>query len=107
METVACNLCGSTHHTALYQMPDRNSDQAEVFSVVECEQCGLGFVNPRPLFEDMWKCYPSERALRRCPEERGFALERGYFGRNVFVYPLAIDCIVMVEESQGGDSRLR
>jgi hypothetical protein len=53
METVACNLCGSTRHTALYQMPDRRGYQAGIFTVVECDRCGLGFVNPRPTFEDI------------------------------------------------------
>jgi len=60
METVACNLCGSTRHTALYQMPDRRGYHPGVFTVVECNQCGLGFVNPRPRFEEMGKYYPKE-----------------------------------------------
>ena len=60
METVACNLCGSTRHTALYQMPDRRAYHPGVFTVVECDQCGLGFVNPRPVFEEMGKYYPKE-----------------------------------------------
>jgi len=72
METVACNLCGSMRHTALYQMPDRQGYQAEIFTVVECNECGLGFVNPRPRFEEMWKCYPKEYY------EEGFAQNRAY-----------------------------
>jgi len=72
METVACNLCGSTRHTALYQMPDRRGFQAGIFTVVECDQCGLGFVNPRPRFQDMGKYYPKEYY------EEGFAQNRAY-----------------------------
>jgi hypothetical protein len=78
METVACNLCGSTRHTALYQMPDRRGFQAGIFTVVECNRCGLGFVNPRPRFQDIGKYYPKEYY-----EE----LEEAHFGRDIFVQP--------------------
>lgn len=60
METVACNLCGSTHHTPVYEMPDAKFFPNEVFTVVECNQCGLGFVNPRPTFVEIQKHYPRE-----------------------------------------------
>ena len=60
METVACNLCGSERHTAVYAMPDRRYFREEFFTVVECEQCGLGFVNPRPTIAEMQKYYPAE-----------------------------------------------
>jgi SAM-dependent methyltransferase len=53
-------------------MPDRQGSQAGIFTVVECNQCGLGFVNPRPPFEDMWKYYPKEYY------EEGFAQNRAY-----------------------------
>ena len=58
MERVACNLCGSTRHTPVYEIPDRRFFPAEFFTVVECSQCGLGFVNPRPRLEEMAKYYP-------------------------------------------------
>jgi cyclopropane fatty-acyl-phospholipid synthase-like methyltransferase len=60
LETVACNLCGSERHTALYAMPDRRYFREEFFTVVECDQCGLGFVNPRPKVAEMQKYYPAE-----------------------------------------------
>ena len=58
METVACNLCGSQRHTAVYEMPDRLFFPDEFFTVVACDQCGLGFVNPRPTISEMPKHYP-------------------------------------------------
>ena len=76
METVACNLCGSTRHTALYQMPDRRGYHAGIFTVVECNQCGLGFVNPRPLFEDMWRYYPKEYFEEEFAQNRAHHLRR-------------------------------
>jgi SAM-dependent methyltransferase len=60
LETVACNLCGSERHTAVYQMPDRLFFPNEFFTVVACDQCGLGFVNPRPTISEMKKYYPLE-----------------------------------------------
>jgi SAM-dependent methyltransferase len=53
-------------------MPDRQGYHAGVFTVVECNQCGLGFVNPRPRFQDMGKYYPKEYY------EEGFAQNRAY-----------------------------
>jgi SAM-dependent methyltransferase len=59
MEVVACNLCGSARHTPVYEMPDRHYFPDEFFTVVECDECGLGFVNPRPSLDEMQKYYPS------------------------------------------------
>jgi cyclopropane fatty-acyl-phospholipid synthase-like methyltransferase len=60
LETVACNLCGCERHTKVYTMPDRKYFRKEFFTVVECDQCGLGFVNPRPTIAEMQKYYPEE-----------------------------------------------
>lgn len=59
METVACNLCGSDRYRAVYEMPDRKFFREEFFTVVECERCGLGFVNPRPTIAEIQKYYPA------------------------------------------------
>src|SRR5262252_8120247 len=32
----------------------------EIFTVVQCQQCGLGFVNPRPTLAEMQKYYPAK-----------------------------------------------
>jgi SAM-dependent methyltransferase len=60
MEWVACNLCGSTRHTPVYQMADPLYPGEERFTIVECAQCGLGFVNPRPTRQEMAKYYPPQ-----------------------------------------------
>jgi cyclopropane fatty-acyl-phospholipid synthase-like methyltransferase len=41
-------------------MPDRRFFREEFFTVVECNQCGLGFLNPRPTSAEMQKYYPAE-----------------------------------------------
>lgn len=58
LETIACDLCGSTRQTLVYQTPDRRYFTDELFAVVRCDECGLGFLNPRPCFEEMGKYYP-------------------------------------------------
>jgi len=41
-------------------MPDALYPSSERFTVVECERCGLGYVNPRPSFAEMQRYYPAE-----------------------------------------------
>jgi SAM-dependent methyltransferase len=60
METVTCNLCGSDRQVTAYEKPDTKYALGEWFRVVECANCGLGFVNPRPTFDEIWKYYPRE-----------------------------------------------
>ncbi|HTZ48233.1 MAG TPA: class I SAM-dependent methyltransferase [Verrucomicrobiae bacterium] len=60
MEQVACNLCGSTQLTPVYEMPDTRFFPDEIFTAVECNHCGLGFVNPRPTLAEMAKYYPCD-----------------------------------------------
>lgn len=58
LETIPCDLCGSARHAIVYQSPDRRYPTLEIFSIVRCNDCGLGFLNPRPTFEEMGKYYP-------------------------------------------------
>ena len=58
MESVRCNLCGSDDHRIVYSMPDARYFINELFDVVECRHCGLGFVNPRPTIAEMSRYYP-------------------------------------------------
>ncbi|HEV2351686.1 MAG TPA: class I SAM-dependent methyltransferase [Terriglobia bacterium] len=85
METVACNLCGSTRYTPVYEMPDTHYPADEFFTVVECNECGLGFLNPRPTLAEMQKYYPPryyEEGFDRNPgyHQKRYALEAGYLG---------------------------
>ncbi|MGB7435322.1 MAG: class I SAM-dependent methyltransferase [Candidatus Acidiferrum sp.] len=43
----------------MYEIPDTRFFPDERFTVVECDNCGLGFVNPRPTFAEMSKYYPT------------------------------------------------
>ncbi len=85
METVACDLCGSIRHTVVYEMPDRRYFPDEFFTVVQCSVCGLGFVNPRPTFEEILKYYPPEYYQEEFTRDleyhaRRYAREAAYLG---------------------------
>lgn len=58
MEIVDCNLCGGSDYRLIYRMPDLKFFPDEWFNVVECLNCGLGFVNPRPTIDEIQKYYP-------------------------------------------------
>jgi len=60
LETVACDLCGSRRHRTVYEIPDAAFHPDQWFNVVECLDCGLGFVNPRPTRAEMDHYYPAE-----------------------------------------------
>jgi SAM-dependent methyltransferase len=61
METVSCNLCGSTEYTLLYHIPDLLlGSEGELFTLVKCIQCGLVYQNPRPTQEEIGRYYPSD-----------------------------------------------
>jgi 2-polyprenyl-3-methyl-5-hydroxy-6-metoxy-1,4-benzoquinol methylase len=54
-------------------MPDRFFFPDEYFKVVQCNHCGLGYVNPRPSFNEMQKYYPWDEEVFRCrkrPQKR-------------------------------------
>lgn len=60
LESVPCNLCGSTRTRALYRKPDtRFWISTEAFQVVRCLICGLGFLNPRPTRDAIKAFYPA------------------------------------------------
>jgi SAM-dependent methyltransferase len=75
METVKCNLCGSNNYRLVYSMPDSRYFADEWFNIVECSDCGLGFVNPRPTRSEISKYYPSS-FYDYFDHERDFHLHR-------------------------------
>lgn len=60
MEQVYCNCCGSSNSRLVYQQPDGKYFPDEMFNIVECTDCGLGFLNPRPSISEIERFYPSE-----------------------------------------------
>ena len=57
-EYVPCNLCGGTNNRLLFQK--RGLAVKEIFSIVQCTQCALIFVNPRLKKEALMKMYDEQ-----------------------------------------------
>ena len=77
MELVNCNLCGSSDYRKVYAKPDHLFFKDEWFTVVECCNCGLGFVNPRPTFEEIARYYPKDY-YEYDPNQLRFKIEGEY-----------------------------
>jgi len=58
METVSCDLCGSTEYRLYLQSRDYINKREGLFSVVRCNTCGLLFTNPRPDKREIIEFYP-------------------------------------------------
>lgn len=58
METVSCDLCGSTENRLCLQSRDYINKREGLFSVVQCNTCGLLFTNPRPNKREIIEFYP-------------------------------------------------
>lgn len=59
LEHVCCDFCGSLKYRVRYRKPDTWLwlNQYE-YVVVECAECGLVYINPRPTLESMAHFYP-------------------------------------------------
>src|SRR5262245_53749337 len=73
-EEAACLLCGANHHAPLIEAPD-SGGSGLWFGVVQCQECGLCFTNPRPSQATIGPFYPSDyrphRLRKRRPPESG------------------------------------
>ncbi len=80
METVTCNLCGSDQLRPVYRQPDALFFPDRWFTVVACEGCGLGFVNPRPTRSEMAEYYPAAffGAFEHPAHESRYAVEASF-----------------------------
>ena len=58
MKTIPCEVCGSDQHRFLFEGWDRVFGVPGKFNVVQCEECGLIFINPQPDPEMLKAYYP-------------------------------------------------
>jgi SAM-dependent methyltransferase len=58
LETVGCDLCGSTDARPVRCVRDRMYDIPGEFQLVQCQKCGLLYLNPRPDFASIGRYYP-------------------------------------------------
>lgn len=61
-ESVSCNLCGGDDTRPLHRLRERAYGLPGLFQVVECEQCHLVYLNPRPTRRSIRMFYPPSYA---------------------------------------------
>lgn len=57
MEKAPCNLCGSLETRLVFRTSDLRFKNEGVFNLVQCQQCGLVYLNPRPTKAEMARYY--------------------------------------------------
>jgi SAM-dependent methyltransferase len=67
-EHVSCNLCGGHEVKRLDSLGDQFFVDDRMWNIVECRQCGLGYVNPGPTANEIAAYYPAA-----CHNHRGAA----------------------------------
>ena len=75
MEYVNCNLCGLDNARVLFGKKDKFAIAEDEFNVVECQECGLLYINPRPSREEIGKFYPEIYLWKETLEAQSFLLK--------------------------------
>lgn len=60
LEEVVCPLCASNDSRFLFEAEDHNYGNAGRWRVVRCNQCGLGYQNPRIPPQEVHRYYPKD-----------------------------------------------
>ena len=58
MEWTGCDLCGADDTVLVFHATDTNTHLSGVFSIVQCCQCHLVYLNPRPDQHEIQRYYP-------------------------------------------------
>jgi len=78
-ESVTCNLCGANDTRLLYGARDyRLRVDDELWNLVECRRCSLGYLNPRPTVDEIGRYYPGVYFAHRTSMARRYALQASY-----------------------------
>ncbi|MBI3034042.1 class I SAM-dependent methyltransferase [Candidatus Woesearchaeota archaeon] len=71
MERVKCSLCGLDNAKLLFRGRDAAFEDTEFFNLVQCRNCGLAYVNPRPSPKEIGKYYPDVYYSKFVPDRKG------------------------------------
>ena len=62
-----CPLCGNDEFSEIVQARDRHYGNSGLFPVVECDRCGLNFLNPTPTVDYLSCAYPVDYYAYQAP----------------------------------------
>lgn len=72
-EEPSCPLCGRRHWRQLVEAPDRQTGESgRWFAVVQCDECGCCFTNPRPDPETIAQFYPPHYPPHQPPRKKKY-----------------------------------
>lgn len=98
MGEVACNICQSSNYSVLYQGRDRLHGLGGPFSLVECQRCGLIYLNPRPTRDEIGRYYPPNYA----PYAQGIEGAKGFLSSLDYHYGIAKRCCMITKRKEPG-----
>lgn len=61
MEYINCNLCGEDNTHLLVKINDLHLKENKTFNLVQCKNCGLIYLNPRPTRQEINRYYPDQK----------------------------------------------
>lgn len=65
-ETTSCSLCGADEAKPMFRLRDyRLMVHDLLWTAAHCRSCGLGYLNPRPVVEEIGRYYPASYFGRR------------------------------------------
>src|SRR3954471_21484884 len=68
LETPVCNLCGHADQHVLFPVRDHRYGGPGEFKLVECTDCSLRYISPRPIASTIHAWYPDSYTAYRKPE---------------------------------------
>ncbi|MBI3951727.1 MAG: class I SAM-dependent methyltransferase [Acidobacteria bacterium] len=80
-EYIRCPLCGEDQTRSLFVSRDRLMTISGDFQVVQCEDCDLVYINPRPTFAALARYYPADLPINNLKPVR----ENGRLKEKAFV----------------------
>lgn len=81
METINCDFCGSKNYNIVTQQTDLiHKTTQDYFSIVECNNCGLNYTNPRPSIDEMQDYYSKSYAFHHSSGLKSFT-KKSFLGK--------------------------
>jgi len=91
MRNIPCEVCGSNQHEFLFKGWDRIFANPGEFTIVQCQECGLLFINPQPEEEVLRKYYPKAYYTPRATPYREYSWLRRRILQDYFGYGEDLD----------------
>ena len=76
-----CPVCRSENHSLFLQCKDYTVSH-KIFDIVQCNDCGFKFTNPRPKPEELGKYYESEEYISHSGTKKGLIYRAYHIARN-------------------------